>query len=83
MPIRYEWMLRHAEAVKAEAGSPWPYTQPTWVFTHRVLPRIEGADIRFVQGDVRTVHADMVRVMSPPWVPLSVRQVGTGFAALR
>ncbi len=57
----YEWMLRHAETVKAEAGSPWPYTQPTWVFTHRSLPGIEGADIRFVQGDVRAVHAEMVR----------------------
>jgi dihydrofolate reductase len=57
----YEWMLRHAEVVKAEAGSPWPYTQPAWVFTHRDLPRIEGADIRFVQGDVRAVHAEMVR----------------------
>lgn len=21
----YEWMLRHAEQVKAETGSPWPY----------------------------------------------------------
>lgn len=57
----YEWMLGHAEAVQAQTGSPWPYTQPAWVFTHRELPRIEGADIRFVQGDVRPVHADMVR----------------------
>ncbi len=55
----YEWMLRHAERVAAEAGSPWPYTQPAWVFTHRTLPAVPGADVRFVQGDVRPVHAAM------------------------
>jgi len=27
----YEWMLRHAQTVTAETGSPWPYTQPTWI----------------------------------------------------
>ena len=55
----YEWMLRNADAVIKEVGSPWPYTQPAWVFTTRELPRIEGADIRFVQGDVRPVHEAM------------------------
>lgn len=56
----YEWMQRNSAEVIKEVGSPWPYTQPTWVFTHRELPAIEGADIRFVQGDVRPVHAEMV-----------------------
>ena len=55
----YEWMLRHADKVAAAAGSPWPYTQPTWVFSTRSLSRIEGANIRFVRGDVRPVHAGM------------------------
>lgn len=55
----YQWMLRNADRVAAEAGSPWPYTQPAWVFTHRPLPPVEGADIRFVQGDVRPVHGAM------------------------
>jgi len=55
----YEWMLRHADKVADEAGSAWPYTQPTWVFTHRELPRVQGADIRMVQGGVREVHAEM------------------------
>ncbi|RYD37842.1 MAG: dihydrofolate reductase [Verrucomicrobiaceae bacterium] len=55
----YEWMLRNAEQVKAETGSPWPYTQPTWVFTSRDLPRVEGADIRFTKGDVRETHTRM------------------------
>lgn len=34
----------------------WLDTQPTWVFTHRALPAIPGADVRFVSGDVRPVH---------------------------
>lgn len=55
----YEWMLRNAEKVAAETGSSWPYTQPAWIFSSRTLPAIEGADIRFVKGDVRQVHAQM------------------------
>jgi dihydrofolate reductase len=55
----YEWMLRNADKVIAEVGSAWPYTQPTWIFTSRKLPLIESADIRFVSGDVRQVHAEM------------------------
>jgi len=52
-------MLRHADKVAAEAGSPWPYTQPAWVFSTRVLPVVPGAKLQFVQGDVRSVHAAM------------------------
>jgi dihydrofolate reductase len=55
----YGWMLRHAQNVEAQMGSAWPYAQPTWVFTHRRLPAVPGADVRFVQGDVRPVHAAM------------------------
>jgi dihydrofolate reductase len=55
----YEWMLRHAQTVAAEAGSAWPYTQPTWVFTSRTLPPVPGASLSFVQGDVRPVHLAM------------------------
>lgn len=55
----YGWMLRHAQAVTAETGSPWPYTQPTWVFSSRALPVVPGANLHFVQGDVRQVHAEM------------------------
>jgi dihydrofolate reductase len=57
----YAWMLQHAEKVQGELGTAWPYTQPVWVFTHRILPRVTGADLRFVQGDVRPVHAEMLR----------------------
>ena len=67
----YEWMLRHVikagshtgadagAATGADRGAPWPYAQPCWVFSHRTLPAVPGADIRFVQGDVRAVHAQM------------------------
>jgi dihydrofolate reductase len=54
----YQWMLRHV--VGAEPPQPWPYQQPTWVFTSRTLPTVPGADIRFVRGDVRPVHQAMV-----------------------
>jgi dihydrofolate reductase len=55
----YEWMLKHAVKLDSEVPEPWPYTQPTWVFSSRVLPVIPGADIRFVDGDVRIVHEQM------------------------
>lgn len=55
----YEWILRNADAVAAEVGSAWPYHQPTWVFSHRPLPAVEGADIHFVRGDVCPIHVAM------------------------
>lgn len=55
----YEWMLRHAVGPEAESPEPWPYEQPAWVFTHRELPGVPGADVRFVRGDVRPVHEAM------------------------
>jgi dihydrofolate reductase len=55
----YEWMVRNAEKVAAEAGSSWPYAQPVWIFSSRKLPVIDGANIRFVNGDVRQVHDEM------------------------
>jgi dihydrofolate reductase len=55
----YEWMLRNAEKVATETGSSWPYTQPVWVFSSRKLPIIDGAHIRFVNGNVRQVHSEM------------------------
>ena len=55
----YEWILRHGDEVAKSTGSPWPYTQPAWVFTSRRLPAIPGARLEFVSGDVRPVHAAM------------------------
>lgn len=57
----YEWILRHASEAVPETGSPWPYIQPAWVFTHRELPAVQHADIRFVQGIVAAHHAEMVK----------------------
>ncbi|MCU0868573.1 MAG: dihydrofolate reductase family protein [Burkholderiales bacterium] len=56
----YEWMLRQALPVDGQAKASWPYTQPTWVFTHREFPGVDAADVRFVQGPVQQVHAEMV-----------------------
>lgn len=56
----YEWMIRNADMVAKETGSPWPYTQPAWVFSTRRLPLIEGANIHFVNGDVNPVHTEMI-----------------------
>lgn len=55
----YEWILSHSTEVIATVGSAWPYAQPTWVFSSRELPLLEGADIRVVRGDVRLVCAAM------------------------
>jgi dihydrofolate reductase len=55
----YEWMLRHIVKPSTNAGAPWPYSQPTWVFSSRSLPGVQGANIRFVTGDVRPVHDQM------------------------
>jgi len=50
----YEWIMAH------HPGQ-WFYgDRPTWVFTHRELPRIEGADLRFTQAPVAEVHAEML-----------------------
>jgi dihydrofolate reductase len=54
----YRWILDH-EHLLDNPGA-WPYTAPSWVMSHRDLPAVEGADIRFAQGDVATVHAEAV-----------------------
>lgn len=56
----YAWMLRHVVKPGSAAPGAWPYLQPTWVFSSRQLPTVQGADIRFASGDVRPVHAQMV-----------------------
>lgn len=51
----YEWVRNHLQ----QSGEPWPYTQPAWIFTSRTLTKIDGADLRFVRGDVFPVYAAM------------------------
>ncbi len=55
----YTWLLRHHVQPESGPAQPWPYVQPTWVFTHRDLPVPAGADVRFVHGPVGPVHAAM------------------------
>jgi dihydrofolate reductase len=55
----YEWILNHPGAGESDRPSVWPHDQPAWVFTSRSLPTVEGADIRFVKGDVGPVHQEM------------------------
>ncbi len=55
----YEWVVEHENLLKNPRK--WPYTIPTWVFSSRDLPVVEGANINFVQGDVAPIHAEMVK----------------------
>ncbi|MBC7954849.1 MAG: dihydrofolate reductase family protein [Cytophagales bacterium] len=57
----YEWMLRHIVKPGTPEQANWPYSQPTWVFSHRELPAVPAANIHFVRGDVRPVHEAMVQ----------------------
>jgi dihydrofolate reductase len=61
----YEWVLAH-ERLLDDPGKWRGYygDTPCWVFTHRDLPPIPGANVRFVQGAVAAVHAEMARAAS-------------------
>lgn len=56
----YEWVVEH-ESLLQHPGtwSAWYGDRPAWVFTTRDLPVVEGADIRFTQAPVPSVHAEM------------------------
>jgi len=57
----YEWVMEHDALLDQPLKWADYYGDvPAWVFTHRELPAIPGADLRFVQGDVRPVHEAMV-----------------------
>jgi dihydrofolate reductase len=53
----YQWVLDYE---KDNTKWNWPYELPAWVFTHRDLPVVLGADIEFVSGEVAPVHEKMV-----------------------
>jgi dihydrofolate reductase len=56
----YEWILAHEKLLDDPAQwTKWYGQTPAWVFTHRDLPAIPGADLRFVSGEVRPVHEQM------------------------
>lgn len=53
----YEWLLAN------EPPQTWTDNYgdlPCWIFTHRELPAIPGANLRFVSGDITAVHREMV-----------------------
>jgi len=56
----YEWLLEHHIFADPDRPKPWDYEQPSWVFSSREQRRVGGADIRFVNGDVASVHAEML-----------------------
>jgi dihydrofolate reductase len=47
----YEWILDYGT---------WPYEVPCWVFTHRQLRVVPGAQIEFTSADVAVVHEQLV-----------------------
>jgi dihydrofolate reductase len=55
----YLWMIHHLIDLPGGDKGFWPYSQPTWVFSHRDLPTIPNANIHFVRGDIRPVHEQM------------------------
>jgi dihydrofolate reductase len=61
----YEWVLGHEPEMLESPDRRRGYydDRPTWVFTHRELPRIPGIDLTFVQGDVRAVHDRIVEAV--------------------
>lgn len=52
----YQWLLDNLK------DEPWPYKVPSLVFTHRNFKKIDGADIRFVSGDVVAQHKELVKL---------------------
>ncbi|MBF6224509.1 dihydrofolate reductase [Nocardia abscessus] len=54
----YEWMVANDSP---ENWHTYYGDLPCWVFTHRELPAIPGANLRFVSGTVESVHEEMAR----------------------
>jgi dihydrofolate reductase len=58
----YEWILEHQAAIEHPGWWQENYGRtPCWIFTHRELPAIPDADLRFAQGEVAPVQAEMAR----------------------
>jgi dihydrofolate reductase len=57
----YEWAVGHDKLLeRPEKWQEYYGATPCWVFTHRDLPAVPGADITFVSGEVAPVHDAMV-----------------------
>lgn len=53
----YEWVIEH----EPDSWQRYYGDTPCWVFTHRELPVVKDGRVRFVQGDVRPVHEEMLQ----------------------
>lgn len=51
----YQWLLDNNKG-------PWPYKVPCFVFTHRKFETVEGADVRFVKGDILSLHNELKKL---------------------
>lgn len=51
----FQWLLDNTKG-------PWPYKVPCLVFTNRKLKMVNGADVRFVNGDVFPHHQELKRL---------------------
>jgi dihydrofolate reductase len=58
----YLWTHKEHLAEHPEQWQEFYDDRPAWVFTHRDLPGVPGADIHFVSGDVRPVYDELVEV---------------------
>ena len=56
----YEWVIDHEFAGKSTEEWNWPYEIPSWVFTHRELTVVPGADVSFTSDEVASVHEQML-----------------------
>lgn len=56
----YEWVLAHEDLLgHPEKWHGYYGDRPCWVFTHRDLPPIPGADLTFASGDVATAYGEI------------------------
>lgn len=53
----YDWIADHLRST----GEKWSYEVPAWIFSHHPREPMDGADLRFVSGNVAAPHADMVQ----------------------
>lgn len=58
----YRWVHRELHDADGAEREPWPYRQPSWVFSHHDLLPWPGADVRPTSDPVEVVHAEMAAV---------------------
>lgn len=58
----YLWALEH-DRLRHNPGKWQEYygTTPCWIFTHRDLPTVPGANLRFAEGQIPPAHEQMTR----------------------